>query len=86
MHANYVMISYAEHWKLTIFINHIINQNKTFMTFKKLLTLAAAIMMAGSISAQEDVTSTYLTNADFSSTTPIDNHLCGYGKDMGSPA
>ena len=32
--------------------------------------------------AQTDVTSEYLQNADFSASTPIDNHLCGYGKDM----
>lgn len=30
-----------------------------------------------------DVTSLYITNADFSQATPIDNHVCGYGKDMG---
>ena len=40
------------------------------MTFKKLLTMAAAIMMAGSMWAQTDVTSTYLTNADLST---VDN-------------
>ena len=32
--------------------------------------------------AQTDVTSTYLTNYDFSIGTPIDNHVCTYGKDM----
>ena len=32
--------------------------------------------------AQTDVTSQYLQNADFSWSTAIDNHLCGYGKDM----
>ena len=41
-------------------------------------------MMAGSMTAQTDVTSTYLTNADFSQTTPLDNILKGYGKDMGT--
>ena len=40
------------------------------MTFKKLLTMAAAIMMAGSMWAQTDVTSTSLTNADLST---VDN-------------
>ena len=33
-------------------------------------------------SAQTDVTATYLTNADFSQGTPIDNNVCTYGKDM----
>ena len=36
------------------------------MTFKKLLTMAAAIMMAGSMWASDDVTNTYLTNANLS--------------------
>ena len=54
------------------------------MTFKQLLLSVAAVMMAGSMSAQTDVTSTYLTNADFSATTPINNNLKGYGKDMGT--
>ena len=52
---------------------------------RKLKLLMAACALVGSAVtawAQTDVTSTYLTNADFSSTTAIDNHLCGYGKDM----
>ena len=31
---------------------------------------------------QTDVTSTHLTNADFSAGAPIDNNICTYGKDM----
>lgn len=46
------------------------------------LLLAAAILGTGQMWAQTDVTSTYLTNADFSQTTALDNGLCGYGKDM----
>lgn len=50
----------------------------------KLLFAAAALMLGvGSASAQQtDVTSTYLTNADFSVGTPIGNGICTYGKDM----
>ena len=51
------------------------------MKFKQFLAAALLLCTAGA-SAQTDVTSTYLTNADFSQTTAIDNHLCGYGKDM----
>ena len=40
------------------------------------------MMAASSGWAQTDVTSKYIQNADFSQGTPIDNHLCGYGKDM----
>ena len=53
---------------------------------KKLkLFLAAALMLCSAGAwAQTDVTSTYLTNADFSSSTPIASNLKGYGKD-GTP-
>lgn len=53
---------------------------------KKLLTLAALILgMGSSTYAQTDVTSTYLTNADFSESTALtDDYLYGYGKD-GTP-
>ena len=50
---------------------------------QKLLFAMLCIASVLGLRAQTDVTSTYLTNADFSATTPIDNHLCGYGKDMG---
>jgi len=49
---------------------------------KKLLFAAAMLLAAVGVNAQTDVTSTYLTNADFSQGTPVDNHVCGYGKDM----
>ena len=52
------------------------------MKRKLLLSLAVSLLSTVGAWAQTDVTSTYLTNADFSATTPIDNHLCGYGKDM----
>ena len=52
------------------------------MKRKLLLSLAVSLLSTVGAWAQTDVTSTYLTNADFSVTTPIDNHLCGYGKDM----
>ncbi len=29
-----------------------------------------------------DITSQYIKNSDFSKSEPIDNHVCGYGKDM----
>lgn len=51
------------------------------MKIKHLLTIAA-FAVYGNAWAQEDVTGTYLTNADFSASTAIDNHLCGYGADM----
>ncbi len=48
--------------------------------------LLAMLCIVGAIGfkayAQSDVTSTYLTNADFSVGTPIDNNVCTYGKDM----
>ncbi len=51
---------------------------------KKLFACALALLGGITAQAQTDVTGTYLTNADFSQSTPIDNHLCGYGKDMAS--
>ena len=48
----------------------------------KLFFAAATLLCAGQTWAQTDVTSTYLTNADFSTGTPIDNNVCTYGKDM----
>lgn len=45
-----------------------------------MLCIVGALGMRAQL--QEDVTATYLTNADFSSGTPIDNHICTYGKDM----
>lgn len=49
----------------------------------KLLFAACALMCAGQVGAQQqDVTATYLTNADFSVGNPIDNGICTYGKDM----
>ena len=54
---------------------------------KRKLLFATMSLIAGawSLSAnaqQQDVTATYLTNADFSSGTVIDNGICTYGKDM----
>ncbi len=51
---------------------------------RKLLFLMAMTIsaFAWNAKAQTDVTSTYLTNADFSASTPIANDLRGYGKDM----
>ena len=52
---------------------------------RKLLFLATLVVSALGLRAQTDVTSTYLTNADFSATTPVTgSYLYGYGKD-GSP-
>lgn len=48
----------------------------------KLLLAACALMGASQTFAQTDVTSTYLTNANFATGTPIDNNVCTYGKDM----
>ncbi|MBP5771424.1 MAG: hypothetical protein J6W75_08705 [Bacteroidaceae bacterium] len=53
------------------------------MKVKQLLTAALLFCSAGAW-AQTDVTSTYLTNADFSASTAIESNLKGYGKD-GSP-
>ena len=53
------------------------------MKLKQLLVAALLTVSAGA-SAQTDVTSTYLTNADFSQGTPIGSNLKGYGKD-GTP-
>lgn len=50
----------------------------------KLLITAFALLGASQTWAQTDVTSTYLTNADFEGSTPIASNLKGYGKD-GTP-
>ena len=53
----------------------------------KLLFAICALMVGGVsvVQAQTDVTSTYLTNADFEETTALtSSYLYGYGKD-GSP-
>lgn len=50
----------------------------------KLLITAFALLGASQTWAQTDVTSTYLTNADFEKSTPIASNLKGYGKD-GTP-
>ena len=49
------------------------------MKIKKLITLAAMTVMTGSVWGQTDVTSTYITNADFSADDALTVHLCGYG-------
>ena len=55
------------------------------MKQKLLLALLALFTLGGSnLFAQTDVTSTYLTNADFSQSTAIESNLKGYGKD-GTP-
>ena len=48
----------------------------------KFLLASLALLFAGGAWAQTDVTDTYLTNADFSQSTPLTGHLRGYGKDM----
>ncbi len=50
---------------------------------KKLLLMLFALITTGAW-AQTDVTATYITNADFSQSTPIESNLKGYGKD-GTP-
>ena len=50
------------------------------MKFKQFLAAALLLCTAGA-SAQTDVTSTYLTNADFESDDAIAVHLCGYKAD-----
>ena len=52
---------------------------------QKTLFLVISLVTSMSISAQTDVTSTYLTNASFESSTALtETYLYGYGKD-GSP-
>lgn len=51
---------------------------------KKLLFAAAMLLAAVGVNAQTDVTSTYLTNADFSQGTPITVGTCTYEKDKGA--
>lgn len=53
------------------------------MKLKQFLASALLVCSSGAW-AQTDVTSTYLTNANFESSTPIDSNLKGYGKD-GTP-
>jgi len=66
-------------------MNYIINQLSMQMKRKLLFAALCAVAALGQLRAQTDVTSTYLTNADFSQTTPLtDTYLYGYGKD-GSP-
>ena len=52
----------------------------------KLFLLALVALVSSSAWAENyvDVTSTYLDNADFSLSTPIDNNVFGYQKDAGS--
>lgn len=49
----------------------------------KLLFAACALLASSAVSAQTDVTSTYLTNADFSTGTPVTVGVCTYAKDKG---
>ena len=53
------------------------------MKLKQLLVAALLTVSAGA-SAQTDVTSTYLTNADFSQGTPVTVGVCTYAKDKTS--
>ena len=48
---------------------------------KKLLFAVAMMLAAVGAKAQTDVTSTYLTNADFSQGTPVTVGVCTYVKD-----
>ena len=48
---------------------------------RKLLLAALCVVGVLGMRAQTDVTSTYLTNADFESSTAINNHVCGYQAD-----
>ena len=48
----------------------------------KFLLATLALLCTSAAWAQTDVTDTYLTNADFSQSTPLTGHLRGYGKDM----
>ena len=49
---------------------------------RKLFLLLCALLTMIGVQAGTDVTNTYLMNADFSTGTPVDNHVCTYGKDM----
>ena len=49
---------------------------------RKLLFAIVALLCSIGSWAQTDVTTTYLTNANFATGTPIDNPVCTYGKDM----
>lgn len=50
----------------------------------KLLLAACALIGASAVWAQTDVTSQYLTNADFSKGTPVTVGVCTYAKDKGN--
>ncbi len=55
------------------------------MKIKKLLTTTTLFVVGAhtlSMWAQEDVTNTYLTNADFEESTALTTNVRGYGKDM----
>ncbi len=52
------------------------------MKLKKFFALAVGMLLSAGAWAQTDVTSTYLTNADFSETTALTVNLLGYGKDI----
>ena len=45
------------------------------------MLVAGMMVVSAGAWAQTDVTSQYLKNADFSESTAIDNHLCGYSHD-----
>ncbi len=53
------------------------------MKIKKLLSLAAALVLTTGMSAQTDVTSTYITNADFASTDGWTQYVSSGYKDIG---
>lgn len=50
----------------------------------KLLVASLAMIFSSGAMAQTDVTSTYLTNADFSQGTPVTVGVCTYEKDKGT--
>lgn len=52
------------------------------MNLKKLITLTAIAVLTENVYGQTDVTSTYITNADFSADDALTVHLCGYGADI----
>ena len=54
------------------------------MKIKKLMALAVAMLCTAGAWAQTDVTSTYLTNADFSQGTPVTVGVCTYDYDKES--
>ncbi len=54
------------------------------MKIKKLLSLAAALVLTTGMSAQTDVTSTYITNADFASTDGWTQYVSSQYRDIGN--